>query len=444
VLTLLAYMEIALQRIQLTKENHETILNLSSLALTDLPIELFKLSALTELNLGSNHLVNIPKEIGQLSSLTGLNLWNNQLVNIPKEIGQLSALTTLYLHCNQLLAIPKEIGQLSSLTELNLNNNKLVNIPKEIGQLSSLIELYLGFNQLIDIPNEIGQLNLLTTLYLHYNELIDIPKEIGQLSSLTELHLDNNQLLSIPKKIGQLRSLARLDLWNNKLISLPIELIQLRQARIFYSGNQIEYIPPNLIRFLQRDRIDYQKVYSDGQNVHNHAIQDGISNSINYIMNKKPILTAEQLNEFIINCKYLSDQTKQLLMEYSDNQDLHSRFGLSFSELLLNMFSLIEQNQEHKEVIYSILNQEMSDAQCKCFTGRISRLVNCLNGFDPNIIIHISNSEQIGNIIGLIQRQLELTGTYSIQSHKDLVRKELLERGYDDAIINNWVNAIND
>jgi hypothetical protein len=196
---------------------------------------------------------------------------------------------------------------------------------------------------------------------------------------------------------------------------------------------------------LQRDRNDYQKVYSDGQNVHNHSIQDGISNSINYIMNQKPIITEEQVSDFILNSKHLSEPTKQLLFKYSDNPDIHSRFGISFSELLLNVLSLIEGHQEYqdnKEVIFAIMNQEMADAQFKCFTGRISRLVNCLNGFDPNIIIQISNSEQIGNIIGLIQQRIVKDGTYSVQSHQDLVRKELFERGYDELVINDWVDAI--
>jgi Leucine-rich repeat (LRR) protein len=393
-------MQTALQRIQLAKETNAISLDLSGLGLNDLPAELFELSSLTELYLG-----------------------NNQLLAIPKEIGQLSSLTTLYLNFNQLVNIPKEIGQLSSLTELDLCNNKLIKIPKEIGQLSSV-----------------------TRLCLSHNQLKDIPKEIGQLSSLTELNLSNNQLENIPKEIGQLSSLITLYLWNNQLTSLPIEIVQLRQAEIKYFGNPIEYIPPNLWRFLQRERNDYQKVYSDKQNVHNHSIQDGISNSINYIMNQKPIIKTEQLSDFIIQNKYLSESTKQLLFEYSDNPDIHSRFGISFSELLLNVLSLIEHHQEYhenKEVIFAIMNQDMADAQCKCFTGRVSRLVNCLNGFDPNIIIQISNSEQIGNIIGLIQRQLEITGTYSIQTHIDLVRKELLERGYDDTVISEWVDAIN-
>jgi Leucine-rich repeat (LRR) protein len=337
-----------------------------------------------------------------------------------------------------------QLSKETNATILNLSYLGLQELPVELFKLSSLTKLGLGHNQLVNIPKEIGQLSSLTELYLTDNKFVNIPKEIGQLSSLTTLDLNNNQLVSLPKEIGQLISLTNLYLWNNHLTSLPIELIQLKQACIYYSSNPIEYIPPNLLRFLQRKRNDYQKVYSDGQNVHNHSIQDGISKSINYIMNQKPILTENQLSDFIIQNTILNEITKQLLMEYSDNPDIHSRFGLTFSELLLNVLSLIEdQHHENKEVIFNIMNQEMADAQCKCFTGRISRLVNCLNGFDPNIIIQISNSEQIGNIIGLIQRQLEVTGTYLTQTHKDLVRKELLERGYDDKVINDWVDAIN-
>ena len=43
------------------------------------------------------------------------------------------------------------------------------------------------------------------------------------------------------------------------------------------------------------------------------------------------------------------------------------------------------------------MNIEITDALCKCFTERISRLVNCLNGFDDNIKINISDNEQTYN-----------------------------------------------
>ena len=34
----------------------------------------------------------------------------------------------------------------------------------------------------------------------------------------------------------------------------------------------------------------------------------------------------------------------------------------------------------------------MNDAECKCFTGRISRLVNCLFGYTNKVSIEISDA----------------------------------------------------
>jgi SOS response regulatory protein OraA/RecX len=82
----------------------------------------------------------------------------------------------------------------------------------------------------------------------------------------------------------------------------------------------------------------------------------------------------------------------------------------------------------------------MKDAECKCFTGRISRLVNCLNGFDKEILINISDSEQISQIVMLIRDQLG--SEYTIEKHKELVLKELLERGFSSDKIDIWINSI--
>ena len=116
-----------------------------------------------------------------------------------------------------------------------------------------------------------------------------------------------------------------------------------------------------------------------------------------------------------------------------------TELGITFDELLKYTISKIETN-EHKNEIKKILNTEMKDSLCKCFTGRISRLVNSLNGFDPEVIITISDSEQISQIIILIKQQL---GTkYTIEKHKELVKKELEERHFDLYTINTWIDGI--
>ncbi len=51
----------------------------------------------------------------------------------------------------------------------------------------------------------------------------------------------------------------------------------------------------------------------------------------------------------------------------------------------------------------------------------MSRLINCLNGFDDLVTIQISDKEQIGNIIIAIRNQLMKSNTYSVELHKEQV-----------------------
>ena len=117
---------------------------------------------------------------------------------------------------------------------------------------------------------------------------------------------------------------------------------------------------------------------------------------------------------------------------------------LTFSEVLWYTLQTIikDFDIDTQQEIKSILNQEMADAECKCFTGRINGVINCLNGFSPLVSIQISDGEQIWNIIVMSKEKLELTGSYTIGSHKELVEKELVERGYSKNIINEWIGFI--
>jgi hypothetical protein len=91
------------------------------------------------------------------------------------------------------------------------------------------------------------------------------------------------------------------------------------------------------------------------------------------------------------------------------------------------------------------MDTEMQDAECKCFTGRMSRLVNCLNGFDDRIKIQISDNEQIGNIIAIERTRLlmfNLTEAELVSLLKTNVALDLKERAYLDTVIQEWVEYI--
>ena len=69
-----------------------------------------------------------------------------------------------------------------------------------------------------------------------------------------------------------------------------------------YEENEIEYIPPQVIRFLNRIKnIDNLQVYNDSQNIHNHSIQESVNNSINNIMQQKFIINDDNIMNEILN-----------------------------------------------------------------------------------------------------------------------------------------------
>ena len=76
------------------------------------------------------------------------------------------------------------------------------------------------------------------------------------------------------------------------------------------------------------------------------------------------------------------------------------------------------------------------------YTGRMNRIINCLNGFSNLVVINIKDGEQIGNIIILVKHNLELVNSYTVEQHKIDVEKELLDRNYDMETIKEWLDNI--
>ena len=84
----------------------------------------------------------------------------------------------------------------------------------------------------------------------------------------------------------------------------------------------------------------------------------------------------------------------------------------------------------------AVLNQEISDRLCMCFTGRLTRLLNTLVGLYDDIKLQISDSKQITNII------IALKDKFSGDQLMEAVRKELQDRQYNETIINEWFDYI--
>ena len=418
--------------------------NILSKKLTALDIfdtELFDNDDITELRCDDNEIKSLPNKIGNLINLRELWCCDNKIVLLPSEIGNLINLQILNCNNNQIKSLPNEIGNLVNLQMLSCNHNQIVSLPNEIGNLINLKILDCIINKIESLPSEITNLISLQKLSCSFNKIESLPSEIGNLVNLQKLSCFANQIILLPSEIGNLVNLQRLDCYNNQIVLLPSEIGNLINLRKFsFENNPIEHIPPNVMRLIQRlENLNYniQNIYGDTQNVHNHTIQSCIKNSIKNILNHKPCI--ENHIEYILQDNIIDKFTKNLLIEYSKCTEIHTELDISFDELLKYVISRIHENKYRNE-IKKILNNEIRDSVNMCFTGRISRLVNSLNGFDSEIVITISDSEQISQIVILIKEQLG--SEYTIKTHKELVKKELLERGFSSDKIDIWINNI--
>ena len=355
---------------QLENYNDIICIECDGLKLTSLP-DTFP-SSLQILYCGGNKLTSLPNTLP--NSL--LELWcsRNNLTSLPNTLPE--SLQNLVCNYNELTSLPNTLP--SSLQILECNSNNLTSLHDTLPQ--SLLQLWCNGNfELTSLPDTLP----------NYLQILDC---------------SNNKLISLPDKLPS--SLRKLYCNHNKLTSLPNSIIQCCNLYdINYDRNEIEYIPPHLTRFLNGViNIDVSSVsiYNDGQNVHNHQIQESIRNSIYNVLADKPSIFIDKITTEIINSTILTEQTKRLIMEYCEDDSIHSVLNITFKELMVNVWNIIRSHKE-KDNILTILNDEINDANCKCFTDRMSRLINCLSCFDDRVNITIADNSQIGNIIVLVR-----------------------------------------
>ena len=322
----------------------------------------------------------------------------------------------------------------------NINN---INELKDIIDKELIIELNISNNQLTQLPECINDFINLQILYCYRNNLTTLGKL--NLLNLQILYCYRNKLTTLGKL--NLPNLQKLYCYNNELTTLPLWLMNTRLNYIRYENNEIDNLPIQLLRFINRIRnvnINNLNVYNDNQNVHNSNIQLSVKDSINRLTTRTdlPKYNKEELIKYILDDTVIN--CKEQLIEYINDDSEHSLLLLTFSEVLWYVLMTIIQdfNEETQNEIKGVLNDDMADAECKCFTGRMSRVINCLSGFSDLVSIQIKGTEQIGNVIIMIKQQLKDADNYSVELHKEMVIKQLKELGYTNEEYEEWIEYI--
>ena len=420
-------------------------------SITDIPVEYYEL--ITELKCQYKELT----ELIYLPNLETLDCSHNYIAQLPlypklktlvaihgelTEIGDYPMLTHLYVQNNKIT----KIGNCPNLTYINCKHNLLT----ELNEYPNLETLNCSMNMIQNISEYPNLLNLachcnhiesikfypnLITLSCQDNHL----KEIITYPMMVNLNCSHNQIT----RIADQPNIIQVDCSYNNMKVLPNIMTWNTLRNFDYQANEIEYIPPNVIRFLNQmeNKKKNLSVYTDSQNVHNHTIQESIRDSIYNIISIKPTITIDSMFQEILLNRILTDECKKAIIEFSDDNDTHSVLNITFAELMHSVWCVMRDHSDYKS-LYEILNIEMLDSLCKCFTGRMSRLINCLNGFDSRVSIQMSDNDQISNVIVLVQQNLEVNNDYTVEKHRYMVEKELLERGFGQDTISVWIENI--
>lgn len=256
----------------------------------------------------------------------------------------------------------------------------------------------------------------------HKIVLNGIPTELPEIipTNVVELSVSNCGLTSIPASIGNCHRLADLNISDNKITHLPIEIVRIRYETLQYNGNTIDNINnPVIRRWANRMDNTNNTIYNDNQNVHDSKIQQGIRDAITALMK---ISTGKQINYH--KDKYLTDETKKAFDELLSTTNGYA-CDVTYKDLFYAVMEYAE-THEHNEGIKGIMNDVIPKNVNVCFTGRISRLIDCLNGIADFVKIHIDNATQMQLIV---KKTAEKHNT--IDEYIMAVSKELDERCYD-------------
>eukprot|EP01117_Protostelium_nocturnum_P011949 TRINITY_DN4371_c0_g1_i1.p1 TRINITY_DN4371_c0_g1~~TRINITY_DN4371_c0_g1_i1.p1 ORF type:complete len:573 (-),score=168.28 TRINITY_DN4371_c0_g1_i1:90-1808(-) len=113
-------------------------LDLSSVGLRSLSIEIRNYSHLTCLYLNNNKIEYLPEEIfSNLVSLCSLDLSYNLLTRLPHSIITLMQIQKLYLTENQLTELPIQMGRFYRLKDLSILGNPIINPPQSVLQMGT-------------------------------------------------------------------------------------------------------------------------------------------------------------------------------------------------------------------------------------------------------------------------------------------------------------------
>lgn len=318
----------------------------------------------------------------------------------------------------------------------------------------SLEKAVLKSNPISRIPRHLNLLVHLTQIDLEDCLLTEFPEPFTRMPWLKNINLARNKNLSIVHKdIGNIRSLVELDLSGTAIRKLPFSITFLQNINnIVLNDVRMEDNDPVVDNFLRNinnrlRKATHRNWSSDSQNVHDSNLQENVERMVkilmsdNLLINGKNLKWDDYLRDIIINNEYLDEKIRSMIIQSCDlDTGTHSVLGVSFRDIFPKVYSRIAINEDVEnpdgryQNMMRRLSEELSESECKCFTGRITRLINSLNGFYPDIKLYFGVSDDLANIYNVSKNNplsLDKKGSYSPYNHCFVYFNEIVDRGYN-------------
>jgi hypothetical protein len=145
-------------------------------------------------------------------------------------------------------------------------------------------------------------------------------------------------------------------------------------------------------------------VYTDSQNVHNHAINESVKKNVRILYDEfhdryTPREAFSAIQQYFEEKKWWTPLIEEVLTRiYSDPYLIIQTPFIYARDVLRCVWGFIQSQQSLPTVYEELLlrlQQELSEAHRTCFSGHVSRLMNTVVGFHPTIHISISKHDQL-------------------------------------------------
>ncbi len=193
--------------------------------------------ALKRLDLSGLALVELPESIGLLSGLVVLNLAGNKLRGLPDSFANLKMLNNLDIRRNGFTVLPELLASLN-LRSLNASGNKISDITV-LKACRDLRVLDLSSNDLTSVEGMLSSQSELRTLNLSGNFIKEMDSTFTALSQLERLNLSANVLTRIPKSVEKMQNLVELNLSDNRISTIDEAFFYLSLEAVDLSSNQL-------------------------------------------------------------------------------------------------------------------------------------------------------------------------------------------------------------